>query len=73
MKFLKWYWETLKKSLDNTPRCKYCGSTNINLDNASLNSSKKLAAGLVFLPLAFFVGRQPKIAECFDCGRKWKR
>lgn len=53
--------------------CPKCGSRNI-LDNGSkgLRASKKVAAGVVFLPLAFVVGRKKvQVSECFDCGARW--
>lgn len=55
-------------------RCPKCGSRNILKDaSAGTRASKKLVAGMVFLPLVFFVGRKKlQVSECFDCGARWK-
>lgn len=55
-------------------KCPECKSKNIIANSSgAVRASKKVAAGVVFLPAALFVGRKKvKIGECFDCGARWK-
>lgn len=54
------------------PRCKSKNTSLLQNDTKSMRVGNKIAAGLIFLPLALFVGRRKyNHGECFDCGKKW--
>lgn len=67
--------DQMKYLTDDHVKCRYCKSKNTSLKQGDLKfnrTGKKVFAGVIFLPLAFIVGRRRHThGECFECGKKW--